>query len=162
MIGNHMINRIKALLRGGDGSRSLDEAEFDGSKGDGDLQLAAAALLVEAASLDGHFDDEERDTIVSLLKDHFGLNETEVETLVENGTNAADESSQLYGFTRVIKDRFEHEERVRMIEMLWEVAYADGQLHDFESNLVRRVCGLIHVPDRESGDARKRVLARMA
>ena len=48
-----------------------------------------------------------------------------------------------------------------MIEMLWKVVYADGNLHDFEANLVRRICGLIYVSDRESGDARKRVLERL-
>jgi len=49
-----------------------------------------------------------------------------------------------------------------MIEMLWEVAYADGSLHDFESNMLRRVAGLLYVTDRESGDARKRVVARLS
>ena len=161
MIRNHMINRIKALLGRSHDTQNQATEGLDGQSGDETVQLAAAAILVEAATLDGHFHEDERNTIASLLKERFNLHEEEVGTLVENGKTAADESNQLYGFTRLIKDRFEHEERVRMIEMLWEVAYADGHLHDYESNLVRRVTGLIYVSDRESGDARKRVLARM-
>ena len=64
-------------------------------------------------------------------------------------------------FTRVIKDRFSEDERVRMIEMLWTGAYADRRLHDYEASLVRRVAGLIYVADRDSGAARKRVLRRL-
>ena len=59
-----------------------------------------------------------------------------------------------------MKDGFSHDERVRMIEMLWEVVLADDEIHDHEANLLRRVAGLIYVSDRESGDARKRVLDR--
>ena len=53
------------------------------------------------------------------------------------------------------------EERIELIEMIWEVVYADGELHDYEANLLRRLGGLLYVSDRERGDARKRVLARL-
>ena len=76
---------------------------------------------------------------------------------MEEGRKFVADSSDLYGFTRIIKDNFSEEERIRMIEMLWEVAYSDGERHHFEANLVRRVAGLIYVSDRESGEARKRV-----
>ena len=72
-----------------------------------------------------------------------------------------DQSTQLYPLTRVITDRFSEDERIRMIEMLWSVAYANRRLHDYEASLVRRVAGLIHVADRENGAARKRVLRRL-
>ena len=72
-----------------------------------------------------------------------------------------EDSTQLYAFTRVIQERFSDEERIGMIEMLWEVAYADGHLHEYESSLVRRVSGLIYVADRDSGAARKRVRQRL-
>ena len=71
------------------------------------------------------------------------------------------EASQLLGFTRAIKDRYSLEERIELIEMIWEVVYADGELHDYEANLLRRLGGLLYVSDRERGDARKRVLARL-
>ncbi len=150
-----MIERIRALFRDGGPRASGGGPEID------DLHLAAAALLVEAAVMDGTFDERERQTVAALLEASFGLDAGGTEVLIEAAREAVKESSQLYGFARVVKDRFDHEDRVRMIEMLWEVAYADGHLHDFEASLVRRVAGLIYVPDRESGTARKRVLARL-
>lgn len=145
---------IKRLLFG------KPDAVEAGRHGEDELQLATAALLVEAACMDGHFDDQERRTIASLLETRFGLDGADVEALIEDGRRAA-ETSQLYAFTRIAKDRFSEEERIQMIEMLWEVAYADGILHDYEANLVRRVAGLIYVTDRDSGEARKRVRLRL-
>ena len=111
--------------------------------------------------IDGDFGDAERQTIAGQLADRFHLSAAEVEALIEDARQAAEESSQLYAFTRVVKDGFSPAERLRMIEMLWEVAYADGRLHDYEASLVRRVAGLIYVPDRDSGAARKRALRRL-
>ena len=151
-----MIGRIRALLRGdGDGLGGA------GHHGTDELTLATAALLVEAAVMDGDFSQAERRTIGGLLVGRFGLDEAEVADALDAAGEAVRDSSQLYAFTRVIKDRFDHDERVRMIEMLWEVAYADGHVHDYEASLVRRVAGLVYVPDRESGEARKRVLQRL-
>ena len=151
-----MIARIKALL---DGRR--DGASGAGTEGD-DLQLAAAALLVEAAVMDGTFDADERRTIGTLLEESFDLDGEATETLIAVAEQAVNDSTQHYGFARVVKDNFSHDERVRMIEMLWEVAYADDELHHYEANLLRRISGLIYVSDRDSGLARKRVLARRA
>jgi uncharacterized tellurite resistance protein B-like protein len=152
-----MIARLKALVFGGEGADNVDK----GRHATDTLHLAAAALLVEAACLDGHFDAGERDAIASLLQRQFHLEEAQTETLIDAARETVEESAQLYAFTRVIRDRFSDEERVNMIEMLWEVAYADGHLHEYESSLVRRVAGLIYVADRESGAARKRVRQRL-
>ena len=111
--------------------------------------------------MDGHADSVEISTVVNLLGDQFNLNVSEASELVDAGRNALSDSVELYGFTRIIKNSFNHEDRVRMIEMLWKVVYADGILHDFEANLVRRICGLIYVSDRESGEVRKRVLEHL-
>ena len=147
-----MIDHIKALITGA--------ATADGTATD-DVPAAAAALVIEAAVLDGEFDTDERRTIARLLAERFDLEASEVESLIEQGMEAVAHSVDLYGFTRVLKDGLPHEERGWIIEMLWEVAYADGKLHDYEANLVRRIVGLLHVPDRESGAARKRVLERL-
>ena len=154
-----MINRIKALILGSGGSGDAG-AGTDGDGGDA-TQVAAVALLVEAAVMDGDFDDEERRAIARLVGRQFDLEAAAVEDLIRAGEEAVDASSQLYAFTRVVKEGFDFEQRIRMIEMLWEVAYADGELHDFEASLVRRVSGLIHVTDRDSGMARGRVLKRL-
>lgn len=149
-----MITRLRKLLTGGDtpspGRRAVDE-----------LRLAAAALMVEAGRMDGEIGAPERETIGKLLRRHFGLDEDEVAELMDMAEAAAMRSSQIFAFTQAVNNGFAADERVAMIEMLWEVVYADGELHHYESNLLRRIAGLIHVPDPVSGEARKRVLARL-
>ena len=148
-----MLNRIKALFA---------EAPANAGAPDKDeLHAAAAALLVEAACMDGHFDDDERSSILSQLKSHFDITEEESATLIAEAEEVIEESGHLYAFTRVIKDRYEPEQRIQMIEMLWEVAFADGNVDHFEANLISRIAGLIYVNDRDRGDARKRVMARL-
>jgi uncharacterized tellurite resistance protein B-like protein len=147
-----MINRILALFEE-TGSTVLSKPD--------ELQLAAAALLVEAASMDGDFEAAEHAKITRLLIDRFALTAEEAETLIEEAIAAVDETGQLYGFTRVVKDRYETSDRIRMIEMLWEVAFADGQVDHFESNLIRRIGGLLFVSDRDRGLAKQRVMARL-
>ncbi len=149
-----MIGRLKKLVSG-------FVAEDKGSLQKGELQLATAALLVEAAVLDGSFDDDERHVIKEILTERFSLTVDETQGLMDEAEAIIDQSSQIYGFTRIIKDKTPHEERVDIVEMLWEVAYADGELHDYEANLVRRVAGLINVADRDSGIARKRAMQRL-
>lgn len=150
-----MISDLRKLLFGSQPAESETQTDFD------ELHLAAAALLVEAAVLDGHFESVERDAIALGLNRHFGLDEQEIVVLIEKAEQAVAESVELYGFTRTIKDRLEPEERVAILEMLWQVAYADGSLHDYEAGLVRRVAGLLYVSDKESGEARQRVLSRL-
>jgi uncharacterized tellurite resistance protein B-like protein len=123
--------------------------------------VAAAALMVEAATMDSDFDAAERARIGQLVQDRFALSPAEAVDLVAEAEQAVVASVQWHGFTSAIKDGFDHDERVELIEMLWEVAYADGQLHDYEASLLRRITGLLYVGDRESGEARKRVVARL-
>ena len=149
-----MLKRIKQALFSGEPNQTTARPQSD-------LKLASAALLVEAAVMDGQFDDAERTTIQALLQNRFELSETETQELISDAEAAVEDSNELYTLTRTIKNEFEHDERVNMIEMLWEVVYADGELDDYEANLVRRLNGLLHVSDRESGEARKRVLAKL-
>lgn len=151
-----MIKRIRALLSGDDlSATAAAPRESD------DLQVAAAALLVEAALMDDRFEASERDKITELLKARFELSDADAETLLAAAREQVGRSSQLFGFTRVVADRFSPDERVELMEMLWQVAYADGRLDDYEANLLRRLAGLIHVSDRDSGEARKRALAHL-
>ena len=123
--------------------------------------VAAAAVLVEAAQLDGSFDAEERAKILDLVTRRFGLDGAAGAALIEAAEQAVAHAKPLHGFTRTLKDAFDHDERIELLEMLWEVAYTDGRLHDYEASLIRRVTGLLHVSDRDSGAARKRALARL-
>lgn len=148
-----MIQRLKKILAlRNDTTVTADDEE---------LKLASTALLLEAACMDGQVDDVEISTVTNLLSDHFELGADEARELVDAGREILANSVELYGFTRTITNSFNHEDRLRMIKMLWNVVYADGILHDFEANLVRRICGLIYVSDRESGVLRKQVLEQL-
>ena len=111
--------------------------------------------------MDANFGEAERRKIIDLVRARFELTEAEAESLLEIAGDKVANASQLYSFTRVVKDNFDHAERVELMEMLWEVVYADGALHHLEASLMRRVAGLIYVPDRESGEARKRALSKL-
>lgn len=111
--------------------------------------------------MDAEFGAEERTKIGELVAQRFGLSTEESGALLQAASDKVDQSVEVFSFTREIKNAFSPEERVEVMEMLWEVAYADGELHDLEANLMRRLAGLLHVSDRDSGSARKRVLARL-
>jgi len=151
-----MIGRLKRLLDASDGTAA------PAGKNDAEaLHLAAAALLVEAAFMDGHMDANERATIERLLGERFSLDGDEARALLADGETLIQETGDLYKFTRTLKDAFDAAERVQILEMLWEVTLADGAIDHFESNLIRRISGLLYVSDRESGEARQRVKARL-
>ncbi len=152
-----MINRVKALFVE---RRGAPQARGAGHSHD-ELRIAAAALMVEAAQLDDTFDARERDKIRELVAERFELGPEESDSLIETAEARVAESIQLHGFTRIVKAAFSQEERIELMEMLWEVVYADGELHHYEANLMRRLGGLLQVSDREVGDARKRALARL-
>ena len=153
MLGKAMIEGIRI-----NGSWT-DSQDKPGSQ-DG-LKLALTALLIEAANCDDRFDESERGVIARLLERRFGLSKSDADQLLAAGEVAASESTELFHFTQVINDRLSSAERVELIEMLWEVAYADRVLDQYEDSLLRRVGGLIYVPDRERGMARQRVLKRL-
>ncbi len=152
-----MINRVKALFVD---RRGAPETRADRHSHE-ELQIAAAALMVEAARLDDEFDESERAKIRELVVERFELTSEEGDNLIEAAEARIAESIQLHGFTRVVKSAFTPEERVELVEMLWEVVYADGELHHYEANLMRRLAGLLQVSDREAGAARKRARERL-
>lgn len=147
-----MLTRIKKLFAGDTTPAQIKQD---------DLQLAAAALLVEAAVMDGTFDDDERTVVLNLLEERFDLKGPDADALLADAEAAIEKSNELYTLSRTIKDNFDHDQRIELIEMLWQVAYADGVVHEYESNLIRRLAGLLYVSDRDSGEARKRVMARI-
>jgi uncharacterized tellurite resistance protein B-like protein len=149
-----VLQKLKALWGEQSGAEAAPGGHAD------KLQLATAALLVEAAEMDADFGAEERAKISELIERRFELNAEESQALLQAASEKVQQSVEVFSFTREIKNAFSPEERIEMMEMLWEVAYADGELHDLEANLMRRLAGLLHVSDRDSGQARKRVLAR--
>lgn len=120
--------------------------------------LAAAALMVEAAAMDGSISLQEKQTIRSLLMEKLALEQNQIDALIAEALKQQSDATHLMRFTRTLKDTMSEEERLQIIEMLWRVAAVDGHIDDYEDNLIRRVAGLLYVSDRARGDARKRAL----
>jgi uncharacterized tellurite resistance protein B-like protein len=139
----------------------LTEADQQAPGGVDELRLGVAALLMEAARIDGALDAPERAAVRRILQQHFALGEEAARLLAEAAERRAERSTQLFGMTRLVNERLSLERRVELIEMLWEVAYADGILDPLEDALLRRVAGLVDVSDHERGAARRRVLRRL-
>jgi len=122
--------------------------------------LALAAVLVEAARRDGDYAVAERDAILRILMREEELDAAGASRLLEEAETAQERSVDLFRFTHALKESTPFEDRVRILEDLWEVILADGERGHEEDQLVRSVCGLLGVQDRESGLARARVEAR--
>jgi uncharacterized tellurite resistance protein B-like protein len=126
-----------------------------------DSAFALAVLLIEIArSSDDRVEDREEGVIERALTRRFSLEQTEVIRLVKAAEEGAIQATDLFHFTQVVVNNFSNEERIGIIEMLWEVAYADGVLTGDEDTLIRRVAGLIDVSDRDRGDAKRRARER--
>ena len=124
-----------------------------------DEKVAAAALLVHAVAVDGVIEDAERAKMSTLLQSHFSLSEKETSQLIEEARERDLESVDLYGFTSVLNRKLDHDGRRRIVEMLWEIVYADGSVHEFEDNLIWRVAELLGVSTRTRVRLRKQVSA---
>ena len=128
---------------------------------DDDYKLACAAILCEAASMDGDFDENEKTLILALIQKQFNIDADQANNILIEGKNLSENATQLYGFTRVIKESWELEKRIRLLEMLWELAYVDGNLDAAEDMLIRRIAGLIHVEDRDRMEAKQKILKNL-
>ncbi len=147
-----MIQRLINMLTG-------DEPEPPEETGHA-AQVAIAALLVEAANADGIYLDAEREMIDKVLAERFGLPTADASALRSEGETAQKEAVDLVRFTRAIKDAVPFEDRVEVLEALWRVIYADDERDHREAALIRRLAGLLYIPDREAGLARQRVAAQ--
>ena len=106
---------------------------------------ACIALLLETSMADNLLDESEIKTLKATLINDFKLEETEIDELIEISKKNVDDSTSLYDFTRDINDNFESEERIKLIESMWKIAYADGNIDKFEEHIIRKVSNLIYV-----------------
>jgi uncharacterized tellurite resistance protein B-like protein len=123
------------------------------------LQLATAVMLAEVMRADAGFHPAERQAVLAALRDKFSLAPDEAERLTELAVATAHRATDLFGFTSRINERFDMPQKLRMIEHMWRVAYADGHLGEHERHLLWRVADLLHVPQGAYVNARLRVQA---
>src|SRR6201996_2018225 len=123
-------------------------------------RLAATALLVHVISLDGEPTENEKRKLHSLIESSFGLDRGAADKLIASATLVEGEAVDLYHFTSVIMRSVDDAGRLRIVEMMWELVYADGQVSEFEDNVVWRAADLLGVSSRDRIDLKHRVAAR--
>jgi uncharacterized tellurite resistance protein B-like protein len=124
------------------------------------LRLAAAALLFEVVRADARVTDEERAVLRAAVQSTFGLARDEAEELVRLAEEASRDAASVYEFTSLVDRELPFDQKKRLVELLWLVAFADGEKDPQEEHLVRRIAGLLHVPHPEFIDAKIRARAQ--
>ncbi len=125
-----------------------------------DYKLAAAALLVHATLVDGNADDAEKNKLRQLLQNHFDLSEQDVGDFIKLAEQEEQNAVDLYGFTRRLTKQLDPAGRLEIVEMLWEIAFSDGILHEYETHLIWRVAELMHVSTHDRIRLRQQIEAR--
>ena len=115
-------------------------------------------LMIEAANTDGTIDSKEIDKIKFVLINIFKENPDKVREIIENSLENKNNTKSLYFYTSKINKEYSDEEKILLLETLWEIVLSDGQVHDYESSLLRRLAGLLYISDVNAGNAKKRAL----
>tara|TARA_Y100000590_G_scaffold328292_1_gene372821 strand:+ start:5929 stop:6387 length:459 start_codon:yes stop_codon:yes gene_type:complete len=119
------------------------------------------ALLIEASAIDGRIDDDEKLKIIDMVSQYFKVNREEADTLYKEARIKQEESTSFHSFTSKIHQTYSYKEKINILEMLWEVVLVNKDLHDFESSLMRRICGLLHLKDTDNGIVKKRAMKKL-
>ena len=135
-----MINKIKDLI-----TRFNTKEETTEDSSSNLLDNACAALLVEIAFADKDFDETEKTSLKQSLIETYAVDESDIEEIIKDAEETVSESTSLYGYTRVVNDEFEYEDKLSLLKNLWKVAYADGNLDKYEEHLIRKISDLIHI-----------------
>ena len=144
-----MINLLKNILN----SKNTKENKHNSKN----LELLCG-LMIEAAYTDGQVDEKELNNIKLSLVNIFAEDSNEVDLVLGEALKNKNNSKSLHHYTSFINKNFDDQKKLLLIEALWEIVLSDGEIHDFESNLIRRLAGLLYISDVDSGNARKRAL----
>ncbi|MGB6536827.1 MAG: TerB family tellurite resistance protein [Xanthobacteraceae bacterium] len=138
----------------------VDGGKHPSQFADDDYRLAAAALLVHTAAINGEATTRERDKLHAVIRQRFALDEAATTELIDKATAAEHEAVDLYHFTHLLNRTLDEEGRAKVIEMMWEIVYADGSRDELEDNLLWRAADLLGVAPRERIELRRRIAGR--
>lgn len=134
----------------------LKSCEPDSSSVDSEhrVHLAASVIFLEMAATDSSISDDELSEISRILRTHYALKPEEVKNLMENARAARNKAVDIYGFTRILNDECSYDEKLRLIEQVWRIVYADGKLDMHEDHLVHKIARLLHINHQDMIDAK--------
>lgn len=146
---------------------SLKKRFFGEEKGSGaaaepvhDVRVAACALLLEMANVDDEFDEKEKNDIVSILENEFGLKDDDAAQIIEAAQKELDKSLDIWQFTNLVNKNYSKEEKLNVIELVWRVVYSDGILDKHEDYLVHKLAKLLRLQHKDLIDAKLKVLGK--
>tara|TARA_B100000700_G_scaffold155965_1_gene173219 strand:+ start:359 stop:802 length:444 start_codon:yes stop_codon:yes gene_type:complete len=109
------------------------------------ISKACSSLLIEVALSDKDFDEEEITSMKEILKTTHGVSEETIKEVVSNAKQTVDESTSLYNYTREVNDNFSYDDKLLLLQSLWDIAYADGNVDKYEEHLIRKISDLIYI-----------------
>jgi uncharacterized tellurite resistance protein B-like protein len=152
-----MLDSLKNLISDLTGG-SKHPARFEAN----DHRLAAAALMIHASTIDGTASAVEQDRLRAVLKSRFNLDDDATDELIEAATRAEHEAVDLYHFTTLLNRALDDDGRCGIVEMMWEIVFADGRVSEFEDNLMWRAADLLGVSSRDRIALRRRIAGERA
>ena len=121
-----------------------------------DNNILIAALLVHAARIDENYTEIEKKIITKSIMDLNKVNSDQADELINLAEKKEEESNQIVEFTKEIK-KYPMEFKLKIVEIIWKIVYSDGTSDDYESNLIRRICGLLYISDKDNGIVKAKV-----
>ena len=123
-----------------------------------DIRVATCALLVEIARIDETFTEEELETVLSILKNKYGLLEEDADALIAEAEAELDKSLDLWQFAKLINANYTNEEKIEIVETLWRIVYVDGKMDQYEHYLMNKLKNLLRLDQKQLIDAKLKVL----
>ncbi len=152
-----MINRLKLFFE----QHLLVVKQDDEVAIEHRLQLASAVLLLEVAQADRDYSTQEKARIQQAIASKFSLTDEDIKLLMSLAEEKSDQATDYHQFTSLLNKEFSNQQKIRLIEMMWQVAYADGELDPYEDYFIRKISELLYLRHSELLSARERVKNRM-
>ena len=146
------------ILKGFFSKSTEDSTKTTVQKTDHDIRVATCALFVEIARIDEKFTQEEMETIISILKEKYNLSQEHADALIAEAEKELKESVDLWQFARLINENYSNEEKVKIIETLWQIVYVDGKMDRYEHYLMNKLKKLLRLSHDQLIDAKLKVL----
>ena len=149
-----MLNSLKRFF-----SRPATGGAVDsGRDTEHDVRIATCALFLEMARIDEKFTAEEMDTVLSIMKEKYGLSQEHADALIAEADKELEESVDLWQFARLINENYSTEEKIEIIETLWRIIYVDGKLDKYEDHLIHKLSNLLRLSHDQLIHAKLKVL----
>mgnify|MGYP006127328287 CR=1 FL=1 len=115
-----------------------------------DKNILIIALLINAAKIDENYTENEKTIIKKVIIDLYKVSSNQADELLKLAEKKEKESNQIIEFTKEVK-KYSMEDRLKIIEVIWRIVYSDGKIDNYESTLIRRLCGLLYISDKDNG-----------